>query len=304
MLMKKPLLSTKRTIAFIAPSGLLTDQRRIDRAASYFDNHGWNVSAQEQCWAQHERFAGTDDQRVEAIEQVVADRNIDFVMAIRGGYGMTRLLHRINWKRVAKSEKQFMGFSDFTGFNLALLAQTGAPSWQGPMASSDFGGETINSFTEEHFLTAIESKQYTLKIKATRQPKIDVKGMLWGGNLAMIATLLGTPYFPQVKGGILFLEDIGEHPYRIERMLWQLHYSGVLAKQKAIILGDFTDYKLAPSDNGYNFDTMLQAMRKIIKTPILTGLKFGHNDEKVTLAVGAGARVESVRGGYQLEITP
>ncbi len=297
------LTTSKRCIAFIAPSGLVADQSRLDRAASYFASHKWTVSAQEQCWSQHERFAGTDDERVQAIEHVVADRNIDFVMAIRGGYGMSRLLHRINWKRVAKSEKQFMGFSDFTAFNLALLAQTGAPSWQGPMASSDFGGETINTFTEEHFFSAIESQQYTLKIKATGQPKIAAKGTLWGGNLAMITSLLGTPYFPNVKSGILFLEDIGEHPYRIERMLWQLHYAGVLAKQKAVILGDFTDFKLAPSDNGYNLDTMLQVMRKVIKTPILTGLQFGHGDEKVTLAVGARARIESIRGGYQLEIT-
>jgi muramoyltetrapeptide carboxypeptidase len=113
---------------------------------------------------------------------------------------------------------------------------------------------------------------------------------LWGGNLAVLVSLLGTPYFPsaaQTAGGILFLEDVGEHPYRIERMLTQLLHAGVLGRQQAILLGHFTDYKLTPHDKGYKFQTVVNWLRSQLKGPVLTGLPFGHVPTKVLLPVGA-----------------
>jgi muramoyltetrapeptide carboxypeptidase len=112
---------------------------------------------------------------------------------------------------------------------------------------------------------------------------------LWGGNLSMLSALLGTPYFPEVKGGILFLEDVGEHPYRIERLLTHLLNAGVLARQKAIVMGQFTEFKLTPHDKGFNLQSVLQWLRTQIKTPILTNLPFGHVATKVLLPFGAKA---------------
>ena len=109
---------------------------------------------------------------------------------------------------------------------------------------------------------------------------------LWGGNLALVASLLGTPWWPQVKGGVLFLEDVGEHPYRIERMLAQLLHAGVLARQKAIVLGQFTEYKLTPHDRGYSMAKVVDWLRSQLKVPVLTGLPFGHVPTKVLLPVG------------------
>jgi muramoyltetrapeptide carboxypeptidase len=111
---------------------------------------------------------------------------------------------------------------------------------------------------------------------------------LWGGNLTVLTSLLGTPYFPQVKGGVLFLEDVGEHPYRIERMLTQLLHAGVLAKQKAVLMGQFSNYKLVPAhDKGFKLVTVVDWLRGQIKAPVLTGLPFGHVATKVLLPVGA-----------------
>lgn len=110
---------------------------------------------------------------------------------------------------------------------------------------------------------------------------------MWGGNLSMLTSLLGTPYFPDVKGGILFLEDVAEHPYRIERMLTQLLHAGVLGRQKAIILGQFTEYKLVPHDRGYKLQTVVNWLRQQLKIPVLTNLPYGHVATKVVLPVGA-----------------
>jgi muramoyltetrapeptide carboxypeptidase len=116
---------------------------------------------------------------------------------------------------------------------------------------------------------------------------IDVKGKLWGGNLAVLATLVGTRWMPEVKGGILFLEDVHEHPYRVERMLSQLLYAGVLPRQKAILLGHFTNYKPVPHDKGYRLQTVVDWLRKQVKAPVFTNLPFGHVATKVALPVGA-----------------
>ena len=110
---------------------------------------------------------------------------------------------------------------------------------------------------------------------------------LWGGNLAVLVSLLGTPYFPKIKGGVLFLEDVGEHPYRLERMLTQLFHAGVLSQQKAIVLGQFTNYKLVPHDKGFKFASVVGWLRSQLAAPVLTGLPFGHVPTKVLLPVGA-----------------
>ena len=110
---------------------------------------------------------------------------------------------------------------------------------------------------------------------------------LWGGNLSVLTSLLGTPFWPKVKGGVLFLEDVGEHPYKIERMLTQLLHAGVLAQQKAIVLGQFTSFKLVPHDKGFKLATVVAWLRSQLSVPVLTGLPFGHVPTKVLLPVGA-----------------
>jgi muramoyltetrapeptide carboxypeptidase len=121
---------------------------------------------------------------------------------------------------------------------------------------------------------------------------LDVNGIAWGGNLAMVMSLMGTDYFPRIDGGILYLEDIAEHPYRVERMLLQLMQAGVLQRQRAIVLGDFSGYRLAPADNGYDFDAMLAYLRATLPCPVLTGLEFGHGARRVTIPFGARAQLE------------
>jgi muramoyltetrapeptide carboxypeptidase len=143
------------------------------------------------------------------------------------------------------------------------------------------------------FTSCLTGPEHQVSWDASPPAPVDVSGILWGGNLAMFNHLVGTPYLPEIEGGILFFEDVAEHPFRIERMLLQLHYSGILARQKAIVLGDFSAYMLTAFDNGYDFDQMLAYVRAQLSIPVLTGLPFGHTSDKVTLVVGSQARLWS-----------
>src|SRR5690606_14077669 len=150
------------------------------------------------------RSAGTDKQRLAAIQRAVR-QNQPIVMATRGGYGLTRLLHQVDWKAVADSGKLFIGNSDFTAFNLALLATTGAESYTGPAAVSDLGQRTLDDLTADLFAETMRDELEVLSFESPDSDPVDARGVLWGGNLAMVASLVGTPYLPQIDGGVLFL---------------------------------------------------------------------------------------------------
>jgi muramoyltetrapeptide carboxypeptidase len=288
-----------KKILFIAPSGALTNEDCLNRAAAYFSAHGWQVQASDNVWQKVQRFAGDDALRLQELH-AAARSDADVIMPVRGGYGLTRLLSRIDWNLIRAAKKIWVGHSDFTAFHLALLAQTKRQSLAGPMACYDFGAERVSPFTERHFWPLLEGGQVNVKVKALGQPKLAVQGRLWGGNLTVLSSLVGTSYLPPVRGGILFLEDIHEHPYRIERMLYQLEQAGCLKHQRAVLLGDFSGYQLSAHDNGYDFERMVAHVRERFKLPVLTGLPFGHCADKLTLPVGAQASLVSERGGYRL----
>jgi muramoyltetrapeptide carboxypeptidase len=292
------------TIAFVAPSGIPADLEALDRAASFFARRGWRVTAPPALWRVHQRYAGSDDERLAALHELIADPAVDVVMAARGGYGLSRLIDRIDWRRAAASGKRFVGHSDFTAFNLALLARGRALSWQGPHAGQDFGAAEPSAFTARHFFGAMAGEPLSIAVAAPapRLPRAGVAGTLWGGNLSLIAALCGTPYLPAIRGGILFVEDVNEPAYRVERMLHTLAHAGVLARQAALLFGDFGGASLRADDHGYDLDAVLSYWRARLEIPVLTGLPFGHCRDKLTLPVGAPARLERCRGGWRLAI--
>ncbi|TAL83526.1 MAG: LD-carboxypeptidase [Candidimonas sp.] len=286
-------------IYLISPSGAVADPKRVELACTRLTQLGFKTAVDRTALAVHERFAGTDRQRLAGITRALKQK-LPIVMATRGGYGLGRLLPFIDWQAVADSGKTFVGHSDFTVFNLALLARTGAPSFAGPTAVFDFGSNKVDDLTAALFAESMRGELEILSFETADSDAVDARGVLWGGNLAMVCSLVGTPYLPKIKGGILFLEDVCEHPFRIERMLTQLWQAGVLQRQKAIVLGHFSDYRLAAHDNGFDMPSVVRWLRASVKVPVITGLPFGHVKMKATLPVGKKVGIATEKGMVHL----
>lgn len=299
----------KKHVYIYSPSGAVRDKAAFKRGVARLRALGYEVEIDEAALASHLRFAGDDETRLAAIHRAAAS-GADVALISRGGYGLSRILGGIQYKKVAKAIDKgmlFVGISDFTAFQNAVLARTGAITWAGPALCEGFGvggkpdlvdghghGEVKapDDIMEACFDDLISGQGEGAGWRQNRETKLIAthhikKSVLWGGNLSLLTSLLGTPYFPQIKGGILFLEDVAEHPYRIERMLTQLLQAGVLERQKAIVLGQFTEFKLVPHDRGYKLATVVSWLRQQIKVPVVTNLPYGHVATKVILPVGA-----------------
>ncbi|OGB34481.1 MAG: LD-carboxypeptidase [Burkholderiales bacterium RIFCSPLOWO2_12_FULL_61_40] len=307
--------AVKKHIYIYSPSGAVRDKAAFKRGVLRLRSLGHEVEVDPDALASHMRFAGDDATRLASIHRAAAS-GADVALISRGGYGLTRILGKIRYKSVAKAIErgtQFVGISDFTAFQLAMLAKTERITWAGPALCEGFGvggkpdalddhghAEPLHpdEIMEDCFNDMLTGQGEGAGWRQHREPasaspsarhetwSIE-NATVWGGNLSMVAALLGTPYFPNIKGGILFLEDVAEHPYRIERLLTQLLHAGVLARQKAVVMGQFTNYKLTPHDKGFKLQTVIDWLRSQIKVPVLTNLPYGHVATKVLLPVGA-----------------
>lgn len=283
-----------RTLGIVAPSGYLPDPGVIDRAAGFFAKQGWRVVAGESVFAREQRFAGPDALRLAELQRFATDPTIDLVLSARGGYGLSRLLDRLDYAAIRARKPVMAGYSDFTAFNLAYLARGGV-SFSGPSAG-DFGAAQPDAFTVEHFFGVLGARSYALEFDLDG-PARQLEGRLWGGNLAMLVSLLGTPFMPRVREGVLFVEDVNEPAYKIERMLLQLVHAGVLQRQSAVLLGQFDPMTRMPNDNGFDLASVVERLRAECRVPVYTGLPFGHVARKLTLPVGGRARLDVRRGG-------
>ena len=290
-------------IAIAGLAGNAPDDAALARGIARLEAQGFIVHNYYEPERKFQRFAGTDDARLAQLDAAAADPDCQVVVMLRGQYGISRILPRIDFRSMADSGKLFSGFSDITAFHMGLYQATGRISFAGPMMCADFCREEPSEYTLGQFWDCLRGPVHAVRGQATGNPQVDVAGTLWGGNLAMVNHLIGTPFWTQVDGGILFLEDIGEHPYRVERMLLQLHFAGVLERQKAIVLGDFSGYRLAQHDNGYDFDEMLAFIRGLVPVPVLTGLPFGHIKDHCTLPFGAQAHLVSDAEGFDLTVS-
>ncbi len=305
------LLEQKDTMTLLdlyTPAGVLPKAAPLRLAAKRLAALGFQVRIDESALAKHQRFGGDDATRLKALHRV-AEASPSIAMATRGGYGLTRLLDGIDWRLLAHSVERgtrWVGHSDLTALQIGLWAHTGAGSWAGPLATDDFGrsidpqpGESAAStagriedyeITRDCFVEAMSGELEAVGFRTEAgHDGLSLRGPLWGGNLEMLCSMLGTRHWPAPKlidGGILFIEDVNAHPYRIERCLLQLQQAGVLARQKAVLLGAFSRWKPSPMDRGYTLKSVWQRLRADVDVPLLTGLPFGHVQPKLTLPVG------------------
>ncbi|EAT8439152.1 muramoyltetrapeptide carboxypeptidase [Salmonella enterica] len=291
----------------IAPSGYCINQQAALRGVQRLTDAGHQVENDEVIRRRYQRFAGTDAERLADVNSLASLTSPDtIVMPVRGGYGASRLLDRIDWQALASRQQRdpllICGHSDFTAIQAGLLAQANVITFSGPMLAANFGAETLNTFTEQHFWLALRKAQFTVEWQGDG-PQCDVQGTLWGGNLAMLISLIGTPWMPTIDKGILVLEDVNEHPFRVERMLLQLEYAGILNRQGAIVLGSFSGAAPNEYDAGYSLESVYAFLRSRLSVPLITGLDFGHEQRTVTLPIGANATLKNTRQGTQLTLS-
>lgn len=281
------------TLTIFSPSGVVAQGPALRRAVQRLRVLGHDARLDTDALSRRQRFAGDDDVRLAALHRVASEAP-SIAMASRGGYGLTRLLDRIDWPLLARSVERgtrWVGYSDMTALQLGLLAHGKVGSWAGPMAADDFGRADeaggMDDVTVDCFGEAMSGELEAVGFRTeTGFDGLSVRGPLWGGNLAMLCSLLGTAHWPRIKGGILFVEEVNEHPYRVERCLLQLLQAGVLQSQNAVLIGAVTAFKPSPLDRGYGLKQAIAHLRSVTTVPILTGLPFGHVPTKVSLPLG------------------
>jgi len=297
-------------LRLIALGGPMKDAVRVARGVDNLRALGFELENLDCTARRSSRFAGSDNERLADLNQL-ADPSVpmpDLLMATRGGYGAVRLLDEIDYPRLCPRFKQhgsiLMGYSDNTAVQLALLAKGGVVSFSGPMLYGDFAAHSLSSFTQHWFSTVLTQPSFTLRVEAPQSTALSCSGTLWGGNLAVLTSLVGTEYLPDVPGGILFLEDVGEDIYRVERMLQQLKLAGVLGAQSAILLGHFSNQRPDGFDpDGYTMRSMSQALSHQIQVPVFYGLPIGHVPDIIPLPIGAEGHLEADPLGFSLTVS-
>jgi muramoyltetrapeptide carboxypeptidase len=294
-------------IRLIAPSGHAHDPAVMARGVARLREAGCRVEGLEVLERAQLRFAGSDAERAADINALAAVDDLpDMALVTRGGYGAARLLGQLDYDalrgRLAGSSLALVGHSDFTALQLALYARSGVRSFAGPLLA-DLGTEPFPAFTWEHFWNTLAADSCEMRWSGAGDAEADVQGTLWGGNLAVLCSLLGTPYFPAIEGGILFVEDLGEPPFRIERLFYQLQLSGVLARQRALLVGDFHACRPGPRDNGYDLAAAFAQVARVAGIPVVHGLPHGHAARQLTLPFGGQARLTVGGGEARLECT-
>jgi muramoyltetrapeptide carboxypeptidase len=282
-------------IYILSPSSSVLDKAAYKRGITRLMAQGHTLEIDQDVLSRSTRFAGDDVQRLSAIKRAAAS-GADVVMTTRGGYGISRLLGQLPYKAIAKSidkGTQWVGFSDVTALSLAVMAQTGRSTWAGPALIEDFGRADADGGIDEITLACFDdvisgmAEGTGWRIGKDDPTEFGYQDLtLWGGNLSMVCSMVGTPYLPKVRSGALFLEDVAEPPYRVERMLTQLLHAGVLAQQKVIMLGAFNRFTASSQDKGFAMKTVVQWLRANTKARVLTQLPHGHVSTKVMLPVG------------------
>ncbi|WP_352337947.1 LD-carboxypeptidase [Psychrobacter sp. 16-MNA-CIBAN-0192] len=280
---------------------------------------GFKVSNPEVVSRQYLRFAGTDGQRVSDLQNIAtgAIAAPKLLLGVRGGYGAVRLLPKIDWQTLGRIMQErgtiLAGFSDVTAIQCALLAKGGMSSLAAPMLYSEFGKTIPDEVSSRQFVEALSNPKLTIDVNSAdltskQLPLIlasntsnPITGTIWGGNLSVVSALAGSDYLPRIDGGIVFLEDVGEQPYRIERMLYDLYLAGGFKHQQAIVLGAFSGIGADSYDARYDVATVIQQLHKLTGLPVYSGMRFGHIEHKHSFPLGARCQiVPNTNGGYQL----
>lgn len=308
---RPPRLRPGCRVALLAPAGPLSEQDDLARAVELCRSLGLEPVPGDRALARHGYLAGTDEARLADLNGALRDPTIDAVWCLRGGYGITRILDGVDLEAFGRRPIPVIGFSDITALLLALHRATGVVTFHGPMSRAP-----LTAFSREHFervlfaaappgrLGRVRAAQDVLVPRAPRIVTIrsgTASGPLVGGNLSILLALAGTRHFPDLDGTLLFIEDVGEDLYRVDRLLAHLRMLGALARLAGVIVGQFTDMRRGAGDGGaLAFDEVLATYLEPLGIPAAYGFPIGHVDDQWTLPIGTNARLDATAGEVQL----
>ncbi len=297
-----PRLQPGDSIGLVAPAGIIFDETEFKRMKQILEKMGLRVVFGRYIRNRHGYFAGTDQERSEDLNRFITDPGIRAIMAVRGGWGCNRILDKIHYNQLRDTPKIICGFSDITALHLAIFSQTGLTTFHGPNGNSDWTRFTRSRFAEILFS---EKRKPLLKNPSEHRTAIrtivpgKVSGRLIGGNLTLVTSLVGSHYMPEMEGAILFLEDVGEDIYRIDRMFSQLQLSGVLDRISGVVFGNCTDCRLSPGGS-LSLTEVLSHYLVDRKIPAFTGSVIGHGPDNFTIPIGVKAEMDASSGTIRL----
>ena len=294
-------------IGIVAPSSPQRDDERLRRGIRYFESLGYRVRLGEHLWERHGYLAGTDEERLDDLNAMIRDPQVRMIIAGRGGYGMTRIIERVDYAALGRARKIVVGFSDVTALNFAALAKSKLVTFSGAMPGVDFADATVDAFAEESFWAAVTSTKALGTVPSPDDTPIAplargrADGWLLAGNLTLAAALCGSRWLPKTTGAIMLLEEIGEEAYRVDRLLSQLWNAGAMRGLAGLALGAFTD--AAPrrvSVDPLPIEEVFAEYVRRAAVPAIGGISYGHIARKLTLPLGVRARLDGTRGTLRL----
>lgn len=289
-----------QTIGLVASSSALPEPERLPIAIAALESLGYHIKTADNCLARYGYLAGEDILRAEHINRMFADDTVDAVMCVRGGYGATRIVGRLAYDIIRANPKVFSGYSDVTALHSAILELAGLVTFHGLMAVPDFGNTENDAFSLRAFWRVTGDTKPAGILEnppefTTRQTLIHgrAKGPLIGGNLTLVCASLGTPYAYDFDGALLFLEEINEKTYAVDRMLTQLKNAGVPDRVSGILLGEFTNCHPEHSGSALTLDQVFEDVLGDCGKPILSGIRCGHCTPKLTLPFGVQCAMDA-----------
>lgn len=298
-MLKGKLLKKGDTIGLIGPSGTVREAGAVDQAIAYMEEIGFRVKVGESAHARYGYLSGTDEMRARDLNAMFADPEVDAIVCTRGGYGTMRILDMLDYDVIRANPKVFVGFSDITALHIAFLEKCGLATFHGPMATR-WHAEFPDGFTKNSLFSAIAAAQPMGELRNTPQYRKretvnpgSAEGLLVGGNLSLISGTIGTPYELSTKGRILFIEEIGEKTYCVDRMLTQLRLAGKFDDCEGIVFGDFCDCPVEYTEFGLTLEEVIRDIVAPCGKPVFTGLQAGHLSPKITLPFGVRCRMNA-----------
>ncbi len=308
-LLKGKVLKPGDTVGIITPASALGDEDAITLTKEVLTYFGLNVKEGKYIRERYGNLAGTDAQRLEDLHAMFADKEVHGILCIRGGSGASRLLSKIDYKLIANNPKPLLGYSDITALIMAFQAKIGLVTFHGPVGTSNWSNFVAKTFTDQFMDNKLVTfanpdkkgdniVQYKDRI-STINPGI-AEGKLLGGNLTLISGLCGSPYLPDFKDSILFLEEINESPEKVDRMFCQLMNAGILAQIKGFVFGKCTGCSPSAGYGSLNLDQILRDYIKPLNIPSYSGAVIGHIDDQFLLPVGVKARIDANKGTIEI----